>query len=117
MESVMKRKEKMKGMVRRAVVAVTATAIVMGSVASPAAVKAKGTKFINKKSASVTPIVKSEKRANGSVKVTVSIPKAKVKKLGKVTSSKSNARYMICCNDCDWHMNTQKESKLKRLSS
>jgi len=79
----MKGKEKMKGIIKATAVAVTAMSLLIASVA-PMNVQAKGTKFINKKSASVMPTVKSAKRANGSVKVTVSVPKNKVKKMGKV---------------------------------
>ncbi len=169
----MRRKTKMKEMVKRVAVAVTAVAVIIGSVSAPATVEAKGTAFISKKVSKVTPTVKSAKRANGKITVTVTVPKTKVKKLGnvkkitvaygstknskkfealktkvkvtkkgtnkytftftnkklssyknaymtvrfdgksnwsklvkvsgKATGSKSNYRYTICCNHCDWH--------------
>jgi len=166
---VMKGKEKMKGIIKATAVAVTAMSLLIASVA-PMNVQAKGTGFINKKVASVTPTIKSAKRSGNNIKVTVSVPKNKVKKLGKVKkitvsygstknskkyedkrtqvkvtkkgsnqytftiknkklasyknayisvrfgktnwskltkvsgkATKSNARYMICCNHCDWY--------------
>ena len=88
----MERKEKdggismrMKEMVKKmAVIAITA-AVVFGSVQSGSiTTEAKGTAFINKKASSVTPTVKSAKRSNEKVNVTVSVPTSKVKKLGNV---------------------------------
>jgi hypothetical protein len=88
----MERKEKdggismrMKEMVKKmAVIAITA-AVVFGSVQSGSiTTEAKGTAFINKKASSVTPTVKSAKRSDEKVNVTVSVPTSKVKKLGNV---------------------------------
>lgn len=80
----MERKGKMKGMAKRVAVAVTAVAVVLGSVSAPATAEAKGTAFLKKKVSSVTPTIKSAKRSGGRIRVTVSVPAAKVRKLGKV---------------------------------
>lgn len=78
-------KWKMKRIARKVAAAAIAAAIVFGSVqAAGFTAEAKGTAFINKKISSVTPTIKSAKRSNGKVNVTVTVPASKVKKLGKV---------------------------------
>lgn len=75
----------MKGIARKVAAAAIAAAVVFGSVqAAGFTAEAKGTAFINKKTSSVTPTIKSAKRSNGKVNVTVTVPASKVKKLGKV---------------------------------
>lgn len=78
-------KWRMKGIARKVAAAAIAAAVVFGSVqAAGFTAEAKGTAFINKKTSSVTPTIKSAKRSNGKVNVTVTVPASKVKKLGKV---------------------------------
>lgn len=78
-------KVKMKEMVKRMAITVLAAAVILGSAAPvQAEAKAKGTAFMKQKTRSVTPTIKSAKRANGKTTVTVSVPTSKVKKLGKV---------------------------------
>lgn len=78
-------KVKMKEMVKRMAITVLAAAVILGSAAPvQAEAKAKGTAFMKQKTRSVTPTIKSAKRANGKITVTVSVPTSKVKKLGKV---------------------------------
>lgn len=81
----MRMKKGMKGIVRRIAVTAIAVAVVFGSVQTASVtVEAKGTAFIKKKVSSVTPTVKSAKRSDSKVNVTVSVPTSKVKKLGNV---------------------------------
>ena len=78
-------KWRMKGIARKVAAAAIAAAVVFGSVqAAGFTAEAKGTAFINRKTSSVTPTIKSAKRSNGKVNVTVTVPASKVKKLGKV---------------------------------
>lgn len=77
-------KEKMKKAVKGMAVAAIAVSVILGSVSAPMEAEAKGTAFINKKVAGVTPTVKSAKRSGGKVNVVVSVPASKVKKLGNV---------------------------------
>ena len=77
-------KENMKTAVRGMAVAAIAASVILGSVSAPMKAEAKGTAFINKKVAGVTPTVKSAKRSGGKVNVVVSVPASKVKKLGNV---------------------------------
>lgn len=73
----------MEKFVKKAAVALMATALVFGSANLTA--EAKGTAFINKKVSSVTPKITSCKRtAPNKATVKVSIPSAKVKKVGAV---------------------------------
>ena len=81
----MRMKKGMKGIVRWIAVTAIAAAVVFGSVQTASVTaEAKGTAFIDKKASSVTPTVKSAKRSNEKVSVTVSVPTSKVKKLGSV---------------------------------
>lgn len=74
---------KMKAIMKRAAVALMATALIFGSV--PSTAEAKGTAFISKKVSSITPKITSCKRtAPNKATIKVSIPSAKVKKLGTV---------------------------------
>ena len=81
----MRMKKGMKGIVRRIAVTAIAAAVVFGSIQTASVTaEAKGTAFIKKKVSSVTPTVKSAKRSDSKVNVTVSVPTSKVKKLGNV---------------------------------
>lgn len=77
-------KEKMKKAVKGMAAAAIAVSVILGSVSAPMKAEARGTAFINKKVAGVTPTVKSAKRSGGRVNVVVSVPASKVKKLGNV---------------------------------
>ena len=81
-------KEKMKKAVRGMAVAAIAASVILGSVSAPMEAEARGTAFINKKVAGVTPTVKSAKRSGGKVNVVVTVPASKVKKLGNVKKFK-----------------------------
>lgn len=81
----MEMKWRMKRIAKKVAAAAIAAAVVFGSVQTTGFTsEAKGTAFINKKTSSVTPTIKSAKRSNGKVNVTVTVPANKVKKLGKV---------------------------------
>ena len=74
---------KTKAIMKRAAVALMATALIFGSV--PSTAEAKGTAFISKKVSNITPKITSCKRtAPNKATIKVSIPSAKVKKLGTV---------------------------------
>lgn len=81
-------KGKLKKIVKGMAVGAIAVSVILGSISAPMTAETKGTAFINKKVSSVTPTVKSAKRSNGKVTVTVSVPASKVKKLGSVNSFK-----------------------------
>ena len=77
-------KGKMKKAVKGMVAAAIAASVILGSVSVPMRAEARGTAFIDRKVAGVTPTVKSAKRSGSKVNVTVSVPASKVKRLGNV---------------------------------